>query len=145
MADWRAFPNLNKMGKEWSRKLAPLWNMAAEMYRNEDFWGTQIFSPKEAGEPQLNHVLKNLKEGAAHLASEAMPFSYRSGQRFAQPGGKVLQYGPLVGFVPAPRYATQTPAVLRPRRRGIYSPATMRLNEPTPGCGSAPNRFPSAS
>jgi len=101
--------------EEWSRKLAPFWNMAAEMYRNEDFWGTRIFSERQLGEPGLEHLLKNFKEGAEYLAKTALPFSVTAGQRMAKTSQspKVSTVAPFLGIVPAPRYATQTPAEAR--------------------------------
>jgi hypothetical protein len=110
-ADWRSFPNINKMGAEWSRKLAPFWNMAAEMYQNRDYWGTQIFSKPQVGDPELDHLMKNLWEGVQYLGNAAKPFSISGGQKFVDAGAsKTLGYAaPMVGFVPAPRYATQTP------------------------------------
>jgi len=99
---------------EWSRKLAPFWNMAAEMYRNEDFWGTKIFSDPKLGDSALDHLAKSFGEGIAYLGKTDLPFSTRAGQRFAEAGGGKLGWvGPWLGFVPAPRYATQSPAEAR--------------------------------
>lgn len=111
IADWRSFPNLNKMGTEWTHKLAPMWNTASEMYQNRDFYGTQIMSDRHTGEPELDHLLKNLQEGAEHLAGSAQPFSFRAGQKLVDAGAdpKIGYMAPFLGFVPAPRYAIETP------------------------------------
>lgn len=110
-ADWHSFPNVNKMGAEWTHKLAPFWNMSAEMYQNRDFWGTEIFQQRQPGEPELEHLLTNLGDGAKYLGSTAQPFSLRAGQKFADAGApKFGAYAaPAFGFVPAPRYAIETP------------------------------------
>ena len=114
VADFRSFPHPGKMVEEWTRKLAPFWNAASEMYRNRDFWGTEIFSQREIGEPWAQHAMENVKEGAQYLAGTGQPFSIRAGQRFGESGGGALGYmAPWFGFVPAPRYATQTPAQTR--------------------------------
>lgn len=114
VADFRNFPHLGKMASEFSRKLAPFWNMGAEMYRNEDFWGTEIFTRKQLGEPELDHVMRNLWEGIQYVGKSALPFSVKGSQRLQQSGAtRIGMLGPLVGVVPAPRYATQTPAEAR--------------------------------
>ncbi|HEY2125041.1 MAG TPA: hypothetical protein VGG94_06215, partial [Chthoniobacterales bacterium] len=51
VADFSSFPHPKKMAEEWSRKLGPFWNALAEMYRNRDFWGTEIFSKRDLGAP----------------------------------------------------------------------------------------------
>lgn len=115
VADWRSFPSISKMGSEWVRKLAPVWNMAAEMYRNEDFYGTKIFSDRLAGETYLQHLQKTLGEGAAFLSKEALPFSTHAGKRYVEAGlspGKAALAG-LLGYNPAPRQVTQSPAEAR--------------------------------
>ncbi len=113
-ADFHAFPSPSKMGAEWSRKLLPLWNVAAELYRNQDFYGTEIRSERVVGEPELDHLLRNLQETGAYLGKTAVvPFSVRASQRFTELGGNnsaLAKLGPWFGAVPAPRYATQTPA-----------------------------------
>jgi len=47
----------------------------------------------------------------AHLAKSAAPFSVRAGQKFADAGAPAAAayIAPAVGFVPAPRYAIETP------------------------------------
>jgi hypothetical protein len=129
--DWKSFPNLRKMGAEWTRKLSPLWNTAAEMMRNQDFYGTEIFSPGQLGEPALEHLLKNLGEGAQYFATGNRPFSVQAGQRIAQAGGGPgLQVAPWFGFTPAPRYAILSPAEERASEimRGL-SPQGSRSKE----------------
>lgn len=122
-ADWRALretfhggglPSPKPIAVEWSRKLGPFWNILAEMYRNEDFWGTQIFSGKEIGEPALNHLLQNFRELASHLATGLVPFSARASKRFQEAGGgKLGAAAPFLGLVPAPRAEMQTAAEAR--------------------------------
>ncbi len=111
-ADWRSFPNLSKMGAEWSRKLAPFWNMAAEMYNNKDFFGTEIFTPRPAGEPWETHLMQNFKEGAQYMAKGAVPFTLTGGSKWQQAGVQPWKANAATAFGhnPAPRYAVQTPA-----------------------------------
>lgn len=114
VADFRSFPHLGKMTSEFTRKLAPFWNMAAEMYRNQDFWGTEIFSRPLVGEPELDHVRKNIWEGIQYIGKSVLPFSVRGANRLEQAGASTLgTLGPMVGVVPAPLYATQSPAQAR--------------------------------
>lgn len=110
-ADIHYFPDPKMMAVEWSRKLAPGWSMAAEMAHNHDYFGTQIFSERLAGEPEMEHLLKNLGEGSSYLARSSAPFSLTAGKRFVDAGANpALGYAaPILGFTPAPRYATETP------------------------------------
>lgn len=91
-------------------RLAPVWNMAAEMYRNKDFWGNQIFSQQMPNEPEMEHLLKNLGEGAKYLAGSSAPFTARTGGKLQEAGaGTFASYAaPFIGVVPAPREATLT-------------------------------------
>ena len=103
---------------EWERRLMPVWNELADMYRNRDFWNTKIFSERNFAEPEYQHVWTNLKEGVNYLAGSSAPFSYKGATRFQQslgPNATMTQkalahFGPYFGFVPAPTALTQTPA-----------------------------------
>ena len=109
VADVRSFPHHTV--EEVGRKLAPYWGMAAEMYRNEDFWGTQIFSQRHSGDPELDHHMQNVREGLAYLAKATQPFSIQGGRRLVEAGGgPAAAVAPFFGVTPAPRYATQSPA-----------------------------------
>jgi len=110
VSDWRNFPSLRKMGQSFTHKLGPMWNLAAEMYQDKDFFGTEIFSARDLEDPTWQHVMQNIKEGAEHTAKSLLPFSVRAQERLEQFGAKKLAYGPWLGLVPAPRYATLTPA-----------------------------------
>lgn len=99
----------------------PVWNDLADMYRNRDFWNTQIFSAKKFNEPEYQHLWDNLKEGAQYLATSNLPFSAKGAERFtenlpsnASESEKIFAgLGPYFGFVPAPQAITQTPAEAR--------------------------------
>ena len=111
IADWRNFPSLNKMGAEWTHKLAPFWNVAAELYQNRDFYGTEILSDKQVGEPEIDHLLKNFKEGAEFFGKNALPFGLQAAKKYQEAGASTAAsyVAPALGFVPAPRYAINTP------------------------------------
>jgi hypothetical protein len=115
VADFRSFPDPRKMTTEWTRKLSPMWNMAAEMYNDKDFYGDEIFSAKEIDEPYAAHLRKNLGEASHYLLTKSEPFSVRGGAKMRDEygAGPVLSLAPYVGLVPAPSYATKTPAQIK--------------------------------
>ena len=126
VADFRSFPNPKKMTEDWTRKLSPMWNMAAEMYRDKDFYGDEIFSAREIDEPYEAHFRKNLAEAAHYLATKSEPFSVRGGAKMRDEygAGPMLSLAPYVGLVPAPAYASKTPAEIR-------AAEIMQANRPT--------------
>jgi hypothetical protein len=103
---------------EWERRLLPVWNNLADMYRDRDFWNTKIFSERQFDEPEWQHLWSNLKEGSEYLGGSNLPFSYKGAARFtrelpANPTAEqkaLATVGPYLGFVPAPLFLTQTPA-----------------------------------
>ena len=105
----------------WERRLMPVWNTLADMYRNRDFWNTRIFSERKFNEPEWQHLWDNLKEGMAYVVQGNQPFSAKGAEYFKQDlssqstsAQKALAYaGPYFGFVPAPQAVTQSPAEAR--------------------------------
>lgn len=93
-------------------RLAPGWNMLAEMYRNQDFWGTRIFSERQFGEPEAEHLVKLLGEGARYLAGSSQPFSTTAAQKLKESNmpAEAAWILPWVGVVPASRAVTMTRA-----------------------------------
>ena len=93
-------------------RLAPVWNMAAEMYRNADFYNVKIFSERQPGEPEMEHLLTNLGEGVKYIGQSATPFSTRAGTKLQQAKmGAVESYLlPFFGIVPARQMMQMTPA-----------------------------------
>jgi len=119
--------NPMEIAKEQVRKLAPMWNMFGEMAKNEDFYGTKIFSEPKLGDSRLEHLWTTVREGAEYLGKTALPFSVRAAGKLGESSDAVfLKLAPFLGIIPAPRYAVQTPAE-------AYSAEKMRDSLPREG------------
>jgi hypothetical protein len=122
MGEWNAAMHGPKaVIQEWERRLMPVWNELADMYRNKDFWNVRIFSDRKFDEPEYQHLWTNLKEGFNYVGGSSLPFSMKGAQRFGQslPANPTVEQkafamaGPFLGFVPAPIALTQSPAEAR--------------------------------
>lgn len=114
VADFKSFPHPAKMVEDFLRKTGPAWSMLGELWRDQDFWGTEIYSRKVPGEPELDHVMRNIWEVIQYLGKGSQPFSVRGSQRLAESGASAAgRLAPFIGVVPAPRYATMTKAETR--------------------------------
>ena len=122
LSEWNAaWHGPKAVVEEWERRLMPVWNELADMWRNKDFYNTKIFSERQFDEPEYQHVWTNLKEAAAYVAGSSQPFSLKGAQRFSQSLGPqstagqqwLAHFGPYFGFVPAPQALTQSPAEVK--------------------------------
>src|SRR5205814_74630 len=58
-------------GKTIANKVAPIWNLFAEMIANEDFYGTEI---RNADDPLVKQMLDSL----GHVGESMKPFGIRN-------------------------------------------------------------------
>lgn len=91
-------------GKVISNKLHPLAGLIAEMWRNEDYYGTKI---RNEDDP----IVQQLKDAAKHVGEAALPFAVRGYQKEQERGGSIIKrLVPFVGITPAPSYINKSPA-----------------------------------
>ena len=97
-----------------ANKLNPIWSTAADIWRNEDFYGNPISEPEAGGWTQAG-------ERAGFAARQATPFAIQGSRQIAgseKPGfaGGVKRVLPFVGVTPAPGYVTSPDQIARRER-----------------------------
>lgn len=85
-------------------KLNPLFGTVAELGRNRDWYGVQIYNPNDPGVQEMKDIGKFMQDAFT-------PYSIQNIERLKERGltGPVLA-GTLVGVTPVPRKVEQTPA-----------------------------------
>ena len=83
-------------------KAHPMLSFMADLFRNRDFYGTEIVHPDDT-------FLKNGEDLASFAGKNIMPFSIQNINQKANLGGPVLsKVLPFVGVTPAPRSINET-------------------------------------
>lgn len=82
------------------------------MYRNADFYNVKVFSERQPGEPEMEHLLKNLGEGVKYVGQSMTPFSTRAGTKLQQAKMPLVESYllPFFGIVPARQMIQMTHA-----------------------------------
>lgn len=121
--DWFAYKNDPVATVQ--HKLHPIWNAAISMFKNEDFYGTEIRHP---GDPLVSQT----EDMAKYFGTQFIPFSVRNTQRMIETGhtkGKALATS-ITGITKAPASVTRTTAhKLMIRRLVSYIPKGTRTKE----------------
>jgi hypothetical protein len=77
-------------------KLHPIFNMAAELASNRDFYGTEIYNPDATLPSEVKDVL-------TYLGKSFLPYSVKGSQQSAGTGkSAIMQALPFIGITPAP-------------------------------------------
>jgi 2'-5' RNA ligase len=93
---------ITKAGEMAQHKIHPLLNTLFEMYRNKDFFGTEI---RNEDDP----FVQQAKDELAHVAKSLSPLGVRGLMRERERGASIIKQAlPMIGITPAPRYVNQT-------------------------------------
>jgi len=96
-----------------TNKINPLFGMIGEMLHNRDFYRQEIRNPDDP-------FVKQAGELAAYAVKQFVPFSVRNVQQIsADEGGVKDQALAAMGFTPAPKFLSMTPAELRAQEKMI--------------------------
>lgn len=91
-------------GRTLANKVAPVWNLFAEMVRNEDYYGNKI---RNEDDP----LVKQMADEARHAVGGFEPFGFRYWQQQTKLGAPLAQRAQqFVGITPAPSALEKTPA-----------------------------------
>jgi hypothetical protein len=103
-SDWHDFPNVQKMGTSLYHKLNPGIAVAVDLFRNRDFYDTEI---RGQDDPWFVQAYQGLK----YALGSATPFSISGALKMNEENAGAAQLIlPFFGFVPAKKALTLTPA-----------------------------------